>query len=305
MKKFYLAVMYIIATCTCSAQNTWAPVGATWKYTYYSSGWGIYISYLTMTSIGDTTIQGKECRVLNLTGPVSDPFINEFFYTYESNDTVWLYDGNNFKVLYNFNLQPGNHFISYGPQLFDICSANETSVKVDSIGLEMMNGYNLKYQIVSMDEWMWGFQNCNLFEPFYKIYEKIGCIKYMFPQFMCAVDIPGVCELRCYEDDEIGFIDFGIYDSCNYEYGVGVKNINSDNFIMIFPNPATEYLDIELGDIKNDCTLELFNSRAQSIKTYKLNQLQTRINISDLPKGIYILKFENNNQIHRSKMLKM
>lgn len=127
--------------------STWAPEGAVWHYTYYSGGWGIYVSYMTMTVIGDTLIDGRNCSILNLVGPGdSIPYYNALYYTYQSNDTVFLYDGTQFRMLYNFNVVPGDSFETYTPHDIGLCWGEDptTQVVVDGVGYELVNGVNLK-----------------------------------------------------------------------------------------------------------------------------------------------------------------
>lgn len=287
-------------------QSSWAPEGAVWHYTYYSGGWGIYISFMTMTSIGDTVIQGKECSTLNLVGPGdSIPYHNEFYYTYQNNDTVFLYDGTQFRVLYNFNLLPGDSFESYGPQTIGLCWDDSTTlVVVDSVGYETINEVDLKYMVVHTPENDWGFQNCTNWMESYKIYQTIGCLGYMFPAKICGADGESVCALRCYEDPVFGFYATNAADSCTYEYGVGVEEIDYSNLVKVYPNPVTDQFTIELQAGKSKAELSVYSVDGRLVKHIKLANETTLVNFSEAEKGCYILRFELDGKVFQGRIVK-
>ena len=69
-----------------------------------------------------------------------------------------------------------------------------------------------------------------------------------------------------------------------------VKPLGSDTFspidpILVFPNPATDYLDIPIqGDVSE---VQIYNSMGIRVRQSKTGQ---KINISDLPAGMYFLR---------------
>lgn len=287
------------------SQTTWAPTGAVWHYTYYYGGFWLAEGFKKMTSIGDTVIQGKDCKVLELSGPGIDSLAwdNVYFYTYESSDTIWLFDGTNFRILYNFNVNPGDSFETYGPSLH-WCDDTTTMVVVDSVGYETVNGLSLKYIIVHFIEPEWGFQNCTFWIENYKIYQKIGCIGYTFPQKICMIDGDGICELRCYDDFEIGFFNTGSADSCTYEHGVSVKEIDYSDNIKIYPNPVVDQFTIELNNFNGIVELSIFSIDGRLLKQLSLTNKVTAVDLSDAQKGCYILRFGLGNELYQARIIK-
>lgn len=287
------------------SQTSWAPEGALWHYTYYVGGWSVITSYMTMTSVGDTIIEGNNCSVLNLVGPGdSIPWHNEFYYTYESNDTVYLYDGTQFRVLYNFNVNPGDSFESYGPQTIGLCFDDSTTmVVVDSVGIETVNGVSLKYIIVHTPEIDWGFQNCSWVE-FYKIYQRIGSLGYMFPAKICGADGECVSDLRCYEDPQFGFYTTNVADSCTHEEGVGVKEIDYTDLIKLYPNPIIDHFSVEFKETPKDAALLIFSVEGRLIKQLSLTDKLTSIDFSDTKKGCYILRISLGKELYQERIIK-
>lgn len=307
--KTLLQILSVFTLATFSinaiAQTEWAPVGAVWYYDYHG-GWGEYESYVTMTSTGDTTIQGISCRKLDFKGPGVGPQFeyNTTYYTYESNDIVWLFDGSNFRLLYDFNAEAGNSWEAFSPSAIWQCDDSITNVVVDSIGYETINGVNLKYLMVNTPEPEWGFNNCYSYDET-KILQKIGSLDFMFPQMTCGADMPMVCQLRCYEDNQIGFYSTGIADSCTYERGVGIKKIPYDDNISVFPNPVIDNTFIELQDISGNCTVKLMTPEGKTLFQKELTQKKSFIPMSHLPKGLYFLVFNINSTVSPRKVIKL
>ena len=93
--------------------------------------------------------------------------------------------------------------------------------------------------------------------------------------------------------DDLWFSD-GIYEGT----GVKEKFSNNDDIFTLYPNPTTEFVNM--------------NSEAQRVFIYNINGklvMQTTntnvINVSSLPKGIYIIQAQLNNKIQTGKFIKM
>ena len=59
--------------------------------------------------------------------------------------------------------------------------------------------------------------------------------------------------------------------------------------IEVYPNPANEWLRIQLDHIENDITLLLLNSMGQIVRQEKMQQSEMQIDTSELTSGSYIL----------------
>lgn len=65
--------------------------------------------------------------------------------------------------------------------------------------------------------------------------------------------------------------------------------IDNNNELKIFPNPADEYIKIHLANSSKEFTFEIYNVLGERIISEQLLSEQ-RINIRELPSGIYILR---------------
>ena len=81
----------------------------------------------------------------------------------------------------------------------------------------------------------------------------------------------------------------------------GVLNYTEDKKVNIFPNPANNYLSVEIIDNTNDYyIMTLFNIIGEEKLTLKTISTKTTINTTEFDNGIYFLKIRNGkNEITR------
>ena len=65
--------------------------------------------------------------------------------------------------------------------------------------------------------------------------------------------------------------------------------IDNNNELKIFPNPADEYLNIHLAGSNKKISFEIYNILGERVISKQLLSEQ-KINIRELPAGIYILR---------------
>jgi hypothetical protein len=83
---------------------------------------------------------------------------------------------------------------------------------------------------------------------------------------------------------------------------VKVTRTNSD-FVSIFPNPAADYLTVDLNK-GGGATLELLTLHGQSIASYALTDSRSRISLTDLPSGIYAIRIEQEGDLFAATFVK-
>ncbi len=66
--------------------------------------------------------------------------------------------------------------------------------------------------------------------------------------------------------------------------------------ISISPNPANDFLVIEMDDVQNNLFAQLFDGQGKLIATHPLTSLQNRLKIDHLSPNIYFIKITQNNQ---------
>ena len=71
----------------------------------------------------------------------------------------------------------------------------------------------------------------------------------------------------------------------------------------IYPNPATTQLTIDLKE-EGRADVTIYNVLGQAIQQESLNNLQTTIDIANLPAGVYMVKVMQNNKAHTVKLFK-
>ena len=76
------------------------------------------------------------------------------------------------------------------------------------------------------------------------------------------------------------------------------------SIVSIYPNPAGNYIQIN-GDVEGSVsTIEIVNTRGQVVLTKEFTQAHDKINIEELSKGMYIVRFRNHNQLFNERFIK-
>jgi len=81
------------------------------------------------------------------------------------------------------------------------------------------------------------------------------------------------------------------------------QDINKQNIIRIFPNPSDGifYFDTQKHNVK---FWILYNSQGTAIKEMSTLNYSGVIDITEMPKGIYILKAKTQNEVLTQKLYK-
>jgi hypothetical protein len=102
-----------------------------------------------------------------------------------------------------------------------------------------------------------------------------------------------------------GIIDLGAYEF--YAPPIRkmiVNNSNTEN-ISVYPNPAKDYIFIQNFSEKSIVSIQLFDAIGSLIFTKTVDNLNsTSFNICDLPKGLYILKINMNDEVSYKRFIK-
>jgi photosystem II stability/assembly factor-like uncharacterized protein len=90
----------------------------------------------------------------------------------------------------------------------------------------------------------------------------------------------------------ITYVDNGV---SKYIGGIVGENILEKKKWSCYPNPTTSKVSIELPEIYLGNQLELLDHFGRSIKTIKVSQLNTILDLSDLDNGVYVLRLLNSD----------
>jgi hypothetical protein len=94
-------------------------------------------------------------------------------------------------------------------------------------------------------------------------------------------------------------------DSIFVDVCSAVKGLSSKGDVRVYPNPANQNITIDLSNINETCTVELFTPEARRLTSWKLNGGTTHsTNISDYANGIYYLRISSRNSVNIIRMMK-
>lgn len=297
MKKILVILLSYLMFSPIIAQE-WAPVDATWHYSYYD--WDGKICYTKFVVKKDTIFQDENCKKIIKENKLYCYNRSEIEYTFMRNDSVFFWDtlSNSFQLIYNFGANVGDSIVYIYYEPFNPPTNIDTVIMfVDSISSIEINSSTLKEFHVT-----YNFGDSSFYQS--KIIENIGDIFYMFHYNWGA---KAVCDggyttgLRCYEDSNIGFYQVEGQDSCEHYVSSVNERIKSEN-INIYPNPTTNKLHLQKDKSINMNSITLTNINGKHLKTYPANS--TEIDISNLTKGVYLLQIETNQEIITEKVIK-
>jgi len=291
MKKLASLLLFLISISVQS--QIWIDNGATWHYDWS----GTLPGFDKIEYVGDTIIQDKTCQKLLISsymftplesgGELIDSWTSQK-YTYLSGDTVFYLVNENFQILYNLGAQIGDIW-ELGVDTNEY-SCGQSYVEVISTGSDEINGQIYEWiEVTTLPNSSVGFEG--------KIYKRFGVIGgYLFPT-------PGNCDpdiiieffdynFMCFEDDSFSLYNVTNKD-CDYLLNIGEFEIeNPEKIVSIFPNPASDILSVVV--LKPNCkitNLIITDMQGRILK----NVNQQEINISDLPKGTYLIRIDLNN----------
>jgi hypothetical protein len=80
---------------------------------------------------------------------------------------------------------------------------------------------------------------------------------------------------------------------------------NSDNLFRIYPNPCNGKFQVEFrSKNQDDCKVEITNSLGTKVFSFFSSVKATKnIDISNYPKGIYLIKLHNQDRTYINKMV--
>jgi hypothetical protein len=99
-------------------------------------------------------------------------------------------------------------------------------------------------------------------------------------------------------------VDMGPYE---YDGTVNLKNNTTEipTLLKVYPNPTTGILNIIIKETTSPVVLSVMNIQGQLVYNEKLSDNNTikQLDISGFPKGIYFLKFMNDDIVKVAKVM--
>jgi aminopeptidase N len=85
---------------------------------------------------------------------------------------------------------------------------------------------------------------------------------------------------------------------------VGLDNLSATKILKIYPNPVKDKFIITSSALTGNSTLSIYNSDGHKVMERLIAESKTEIDVSNLLKGLYLLKLENGQSIETGKIVK-
>ncbi len=305
MKNLILTLLVCFLYQTEIKCQNWFPIGAEWYFNFQMQLNYPYHAYTKYTVQSDTIINSMNAKKITFktgnSGKTSTVFV------YEENSKVFRWTGNEFKLMYDLNLDSGDTLdVEVIKRLgCDIVSP----IIVDSVNYIQNYGETLLVQYLS----------CSVNTPpqnyyiNYKVIEKIGRVENFIFIPECGIDIePWVSlTLRCYKDNDMSYTSdwwsvFCPNSPCDTIID-GSTNIINDWYsqqIKIFPNPCQDFLNIGYSSSTMNKVV-LYNSMGLLIDRYEPDSNFINFNTESMGNGIYYVVIETEDRIFRKRIIKL
>jgi hypothetical protein len=108
-----------------------------------------------------------------------------------------------------------------------------------------------------------------------------------------------------YVNVSYGIVTFMPLDTnqCYGPTGIPIYEAQTLSF-SIFPNPATDYLTVELPENNSKSEIKLFNMLGELVYASRVIKQKTNIDISTFASGVYIIQIVTGNNISRQKFIR-
>ena len=303
MKKLFTSLAFLLASNFVFGQIVWAPQGAKWHYTVvWEDFFGQMTEVIPVHVMGDTIIQGQQCRVL-----VGD---NEDFgfgwgchtndgreFMYEEGGKVYFFDENSlsFGLLYDFSKNAGESW------LVPLCEQlswefDSLRVTVDSVTYSIISGHPLIYQHVHLEsqDGSWDFGNDI-------IAEGIGSLAKMFLIRDATTAHVWITELRCYASPVTSIIKF-IEQPCGFISPT--TEVIENQYFTLSPNPTSDHTTLSFTlPTETAFTVQIFNSFGQKVQEHQLPIASESLVIDGLQPGLYFVVLLSTGQPIKTKKL--
>ncbi len=299
---FFLSIL-----CMTSFAQNWFEGSPSWYYEYDNqclfpqNGWDkIYLA-------GDTILNGQACKKLtidrfrnDLSSP--DSWTNTLTrYIYEEDDKVYFSVGFDFHLIYDFTLEAGDAYtFPYLEYDFDpfLCDSVLTFSVLETGNIDI-NGTSLRFQQLQLSSAFDGIDSNDDIANFMVI-EKVGAIGHNYLDFpanwRCFIDVCNAFDFGCYRNDALN-ISYPEENACDELTSVEQSPKLS---LKVHPNPTTNVVFVESNEIVFK-EINLYNTIGVLVRP----NLSNKIDMSNLPNGIYLLQLiDQNDNILTKKIIK-
>ncbi len=286
MKRVFLLLMSVGTFLNSYTQIHWGEESSEWTY----EGLGYVPSYNTIKYYKDTILLEKQAKVYEVlqvikgnSGVVNKKLRN--FITFSSDSTVYYYryNANVFDTLYSFNLVSGSKWILHCDlEANDVCTKDVDVIVVDTLSIAV-NGQLLKSVIVD-----YNFDDMGIVRD--TILERIGSVNlYINPidYVNRGLDAHEGDQLRCYNDDVIGYYNNNYVRDCFYLTHYNERYVEDFSSIELFPNPCNDYTKLSTQlELQKIVVILDINGKILANKKLENDGI---ISFDDISEGLYIV----------------
>ncbi len=281
MKNFYFTALMFAAFVTQAQQTEFAPIGAYWRYSWFSmlgDGFAVY------RVAGDTLIQGKRFKKIDYQSaanrwadPFSSPFQRATYYLTVKEDSVFFGGLSNMRFLYNFQMN--------APDSILVATTYFTN---PSLARAVVDSVRPRYFVDSTRRMVFFSRYCRRSSrPFRysddQLIENVGLLKEGLFWIMqdCNVIEEYYPHFECYRAG-----NFGYPANVTCPATVGSENeLTLRQQIQLHPNPAQTEIRVHLPDVPL-VKAQITNLLGQSCPISMTNGV---LDVSNLPNGGYYL----------------
>jgi hypothetical protein len=107
--------------------------------------------------------------------------------------------------------------------------------------------------------------------------------------------------------DAVNFTGIYRIGSTNGFLHTGIIDNGKENSCLLYPNPATNIVNIELGDVQGDINAQIIvhDISGKRIISKQLNSSKTSIDIKNLNRGVYIIQVKNGDVLITNRLIVM
>jgi hypothetical protein len=176
------------------------------------------------------------------------------------------------------------------PQQQVFCSANftialDTSTSNSYIGYNMATGSNLTY--------LWNFGDSTTSNQPYPthVYASPG----NYTVCLTVTDTVSLCTASYCDTSQYFFKNQSVVTLTIVNGLTGISNIAESTAVSVYPNPATDDINIKVSGAMVGTTYEITDVTGRKLMGNSLKQEITTVPISDLVSGIYLIHLGNRN----------
>ncbi len=275
-----------------SAQNFGA-IGTQWYYNNTNENVPPNSAYQHFQSVSDTLINGELTHKIARTyyQPNGTIVTAKPLYVFERSDTAFIYnfEKGRFLKLFIFNASQGDTLIL---DVLDTFPPWDTTYRViiNSVEVLMIKGIPIKkYNATVLVD-----GNGNFYSVGHSFMDRIGWLNHFFPDYMPHLPIAG--GTRCYSDPQIDTNFQSV--ACTYWEHLSVAEINSQFKMSVFPNPAGDYISLNINESYDYRIMDVMGRVVLS------GVANEKILLSNILPGLYFISIDTGNAVLTQKFIK-